>query len=63
MVVESARLVKGQDEQRLVPLGAGSEGVVDGFDQDLTVGDEACRVHGAGSLPAAGWVDETELGQ
>ena len=63
MVVETTGLIEGQDEEGLVPLGAGAECVVDVLDKGLSIGDQASWVHGACALSAAGRVDEGEFGQ
>jgi hypothetical protein len=48
VVEETARLVIGQEEESLFPLGTGAESVVDLLDEDLAEGDVAGRVHGVG---------------
>lgn len=63
MVVETASLVKGDDEQGVVPLRTCASSVVYLADQSLAVRDQACRVHGVRAHAAAGWVDVGELGQ
>lgn len=63
MVEETAGLVVGNEQEGLVPLRAGTEGVVDLLDKDLTGGDFARGVHGVGALAAAGWVDVGKLGK
>lgn len=45
MVVETTGLVEGDQEQGLVPLGTGADGVVDLLEQDLAGGDVAAWVH------------------
>ena len=63
VVVETTCLIVGQDEEGLVPLGTGAEGIVDVFDEGFAVGDETRRVHGVSADVAAGWVDEGEFGE
>lgn len=63
VIVETTRLVEGEDEEGLVPLGRGTEGIVDVLDEDFAVGDQARWVHRVGANAAAGWVDETEFGE
>lgn len=63
VVVETTALVEGKDEESVVPLWACAEGVVDGLDEVLTVGDKAGGVHGGGSDAAAGRVEVGEFGE
>lgn len=63
VVVEAARLVKGDDPEGLVPLGAGAQGLVDVLDELLPIGNAAGGVHGVGAIAAAGRVDVGQLGQ
>ena len=61
VVVEAAGLVKGDDEQHVVPLRRGADGVVDLLEEDFAGGDGAGRVHGVGVKAAARGVDEGVL--
>lgn len=63
MVMEATALVKGQDEESLLPLGAGTERLIDLLDEGLAVGDQTAVVHGGGANAAAGGVQVGELGQ
>lgn len=63
VVEETAGLVVGHEEEGLLPLGRGTEGVVDLLDEDLAEGDVAGGVHGVGVQTAAGRVDVGQLGQ
>lgn len=63
VVVETAALIEGEDEEGVVPLRACAEGVVNGLDEVLAVGDEAGGVHGGGAHAAAGRVEVSELGK
>lgn len=63
MVVETAGLVEGDEQEGLVPLRPGTDGIVDLLDEDLAEGDVAGGVHGVGIEIAAGGVDVGELGQ
>lgn len=53
VVVEAARLVEGQHPQRLVPLGARAQRLVDALEVRLAVADEPRRVHRVGAHAAA----------
>ena len=63
MIVEAARFIKGDDQERLVPLGTGADGVVNVLEQLLAGGDQTGGMHGVGLIAAAGRVDEGEFGQ
>lgn len=63
VVEETTGLVVGHEQEGLLPLGGGAEGVVDLLDEDLAEGDVAGGVHGVGVQTAAGRVDVGELGQ
>jgi hypothetical protein len=63
VVVETAGLVEGDEQEGLVPLGTGADGIVDLLDEDLAERDVARGVHGVGVEVAAGGVDVGELGQ
>lgn len=61
MVVEASSLVKGDDEEGVLPLRAVAEGVVHLLEENLAVGDEAGGVHGVSADAAARGVDVGEL--
>lgn len=61
--MEAAGFVEGQDEQGLFPLGAGTEGFIDLFDEHFAGGDQARGVHRGGADAAARGVEEAEGGQ
>lgn len=63
VVVETTCLVEGDQEQGLVPLGAGADGIVDLLQEDLAGGDVAGGVHGVGVEAAAGGVEVGQLGE
>lgn len=63
VVVETAGLIEGQDEQGLVPLRARAEGLVDVLNEGFAVGDKTSGVHGVGPDVAAGRINEGELGE
>lgn len=63
MIVETARLVKSDEEGGLLPLGAGAKGLVGVFDQGHAIGDEALGVHGVCADAAAGGADDGEFGE
>lgn len=63
MVEETTGLVEGEQEESLIPLGTGAEGVVDLLDEDLAVRDVTRWMHGVGVQAAAGRVDVGELRQ
>lgn len=63
VVVESTGLVEGDQQQGLLPLGTGADGIVDLLEQDLAGGDVAGGVHGVGVQTAAGGVEVGELGE
>lgn len=63
VVEETAGLVVGDQQQGLVPLGPGADGIVDLLEEDLAEGDVAGGVHGVGVEAAARGVDVGELGQ
>lgn len=63
VVVETTCLVEGDQQQGLLPLGTGADGIVDLLQQDLTGGDVAVGVHGVGVKAAAGGVEVGQLGE
>lgn len=63
VVEETTGLIVGQNEESLLPLGAGAEGIIHLLDKDLTEGDIPRGVHRVGVLAAAGGVDVGELGE
>lgn len=63
VVEESTSLIEGEEKEGLVPLGAGTEGLVDLLNENLAEGDVAGGVHGVGVQAAAGGVNVGELGE
>ena len=63
VVVEATALVEGEDEEGLLPLGAGTERLVDLLDEGLAIGNQTAVMHGGGTNTAAGGVQVRELGQ
>lgn len=63
VVVETTCLVKGDQQQGLVPLGTSADSVVDLLQKDLAGGDVAGGVHGVGVQAAAGGVEVGQLGE
>lgn len=63
VVVETTALVEGEDEESLLPLGAGTERFVDLLDESLAIGNQTAVVHGGGTNTAAGGVQVRKLGQ
>jgi hypothetical protein len=63
VVVETTALIESQDEESLLPLGAGTKRLVDLLDEGLAVGDQTAVMHGGGANAAAGGVQIGELGQ
>lgn len=61
MIVEAAGLVEGDDEEHVVPLRGGANGVVDLLEENLSGGNRAGGVHGVGVKAAARGVDEGVL--
>lgn len=63
VVEETTGLVIGDEQESLVPLRTGPNGVVDLLDEDLAERDVAGGVHGVGVQATAGRVDVGKLGQ
>lgn len=63
VVKETTCLIEGDEQESLVPLGAGAQGVVDLLHKNLAERDVTGRVHGVGVQTAAGGVDVRQLGQ
>lgn len=63
VVEEATSLVKGDEQEGLVPLGAAAHSVVDLLDEDLAEADVAGGVHGVGVKTAARRVDVRQLGE
>jgi hypothetical protein len=63
VVEETTCLIEGDEEEGLVPLGTGADGIVDLLEENLTERDVAGGVHGVGVEAAAGGVDVGELGE
>ena len=63
VVEETASLIVGNQQERLLPLRAITKGLVDLLDKDLAIGSVACWVHGVGVETAAGRVDVGQLRQ
>lgn len=63
VVEESTRLIEGEQDEGLVPLGTGADGIVNLLHKDLTERDVAGGVHGVGVGATAGRVDVRKLGE
>lgn len=61
VVVETACLIEGEDQECLFPLWAGAECVVDILDEGFTFGNETGWVHGVCAHATAGGVNEGEF--
>lgn len=53
VVVEATSLIEGDDEEQVVPLWRGADGVVDLLEENLASGDGPGWVHGVGVKAAA----------
>lgn len=63
MVVETTGLIKGKDEEGILPLRTSTERLVDLLEESLTIGDQATVVHGGSANTTARWVKVGESWQ
>lgn len=63
MVMEATGLVKGQDEESLLPLRTAAQSIIHLLDESLAVGDQASGMHGGGANSAARGVEVRQFRQ